>query len=136
MKRSLESRRIRRGLDKWLDDVSEETGREPRWTAVELILLDLISDAIDRKVGLATIADSADDDLKAKTKLMAEVRLTDAHIARLTKDLRVRAAPSSSESQQSRRARRAANARWHPPGATGRLGSVPYRAGGGYGVGE
>ena len=86
MKRSPESRRIRRGLDKWLDDVAEDTGRDPHWTAVEVIQGWAGTRRV-RKVGLAAMVEASADQLDGPAKSVAtDGYSTTLNIGRLTAD--------------------------------------------------
>jgi hypothetical protein len=84
---SSEARRVRRELDKEPAATAAATGRNLAWSAAELQVLELITAAIDRKVDLSTIYAEAKDP-KARAKLAAEIRLTEAHIARLLKQIK------------------------------------------------
>jgi hypothetical protein len=75
--------------------------------------LDLISAAIDRKVDLS--ADYAvATDAKIRVKLSAEVRLLEAHIARLLKQVKTELPTPTS--RVSEKARNAALVRWQKQG--------------------
>jgi hypothetical protein len=106
---------MRRELDKLLAAVSEETGVELVWDATEVEVIGLIMSAIDRKVALNRAYEAAADDPKLQLKVSGELRLTEAHIARLARQVWP-APPSTRRSEittaRSGKARRAANARW------------------------
>ena len=106
---SPEARKYRRDLDKLLAQVAVASGRQLAWSPTELLLLDQIMDAIDRRVDLAkcyAVADHAD----ARVKLSSEQRLLEGHIERMTR--RVTVELPKPVSRRSEKARHAANVRW------------------------
>jgi hypothetical protein len=107
--RSAEARRIRRELDKELSAAAASSGSPLVWTAQDRVVLDLISAAVDRKVDLADVYAEAAD-AKARVKMSAEIRLLEAHVARLIKQ--VRTDVPQPETMTTIKARRAAQARW------------------------
>ncbi len=116
-KRSSEARKLARDLQKELDAHADANGINLAWSVPEQATIKLVQDQIDRKVEL--LADySAAQDEKARVKLSAEVRLLEGSIGRLLKliDTQPKVGPASPvpvvESQESRRARHAAEARW------------------------
>ena len=86
--RSSEARRMRRELDKQLAAVSAATRQKLTWTPEEAAVLDMISNAFDRKTLLEARLPLADDD-KALVKLSGEIRLLEGHAARLLKSIRI-----------------------------------------------
>ncbi len=107
---SSEARRVRRELDKELAASGAASGRNLVWSAAETQILDLISAAIDRKVDLS--ADyAAAADAKLRVKLSGEIRLLEAHIARLLKQ--VKTDLPQPMTRVSQKARNAALARWN-----------------------
>ncbi|BCO63533.1 hypothetical protein MINTM006_34830 [Mycobacterium intracellulare] len=95
-----------------LAENSEFHGEDLAFSAAEEAVLELVADAIDRKVDLsAQYADT--DDAKLQLKLAVEIRLTESAIAKLLKQIRtdVPAAPEP-QSHVSRKASQAAKARW------------------------
>ena len=115
-KRSSEARKLARDLQKELDEHAEANGVCLSWSVPEQATIELIQDQIDRKVELLSDYSAAQDE-KARVKLSAEVRLLEGSIGRLLKLIdtqpKVKAAPVPVvESQESRRARQAAEARW------------------------
>lgn len=114
MARSLEAKKMRRELDKQLAKVSSIVGQPASRTAAEEAVLGLSSDQIDREVELFEAYRAAPDQ-KVQVKLSGELRLLEASIARLLKQVEPsRPAP---ESATTVKARRAAESRWR-----GRLG--------------
>src|SRR5690606_12876363 len=107
--RSLEAKKMRRELDKQLGKVAAIMGLPASWTAAEEAVLGLISDQIDRKVELSEAYQSAPDH-KVAVKLSGEIRLLEASIARLLKQ--VEPVPPAPDSAKTVKARHAANARW------------------------
>lgn len=109
--RTDEAQRVLTALDAELKGNGDQLGQSLRWTAAECALLDLIGDAIDRRVGLQKMYEDADgDDAMAKARLAGEIRLIEAHLARLLKQ--VRTDLPAPPSRRSEKARRAAYARW------------------------
>ncbi|SDC26025.1 hypothetical protein SAMN04488581_0404 [Mycolicibacterium neoaurum] len=83
-------------------------GRPLQWSTAEVEVRRLIAETIDRKVDLASRWADADD--KTALKLSGELRLLEASIARLLKQ--VKTDMPVSPTQKSQKAARAANARW------------------------
>ena len=106
---SSEARRLRRELDKQLDAAARQSGRSLRWSPSELQLLELITDAIDRKVDLQKDYAAAED-AKARVQISTEVRLLEGHIERMLR--RVKVEVPQPVTRRSQKARDAANARW------------------------
>jgi hypothetical protein len=115
-KHSPEANKMRRDLEAMRAAVSQAVGREQAWDATESKVIDLIVSAIDRKCALQNDLDQAAD-AKARVKLAAEVRLTEAHIARLVKQVQPKMPKAAPSTVQGRRAQRAGNMRWGNVGA-------------------
>jgi len=110
MAHSPEARRVRRELDKQLAATSAATGRDLVWTPQDKVVLSLIQAAIDRKNDLQQIYSAAVDEPKLRVKLSAELRLVEAQLARLVKQIKTdMPAPMSRRSQK---AQAAALVRW------------------------
>lgn len=109
---SAEANRMRRDLDELLAVVGEASGKELAWDAAEAKIIDLLMAAIDRKCALEQRLSEAAD-AKAYVKVAAELRLTEAHVSRLVKQVQPQMPKTiKPPTQQSSRARRAANVRW------------------------
>lgn len=95
-----------------LAENAEFHGEELAFSAAEEAVLELVADAIDRKVDLSAQY-AACDDAKLQLKLAVEIRLTESSVAKLLKQIRtdVPAAPEP-QSNVSRKASHAAKARW------------------------
>lgn len=108
-----EANKMRRDLEELREAVSRAARRQLTWDATEAKTIDLIIEAIDRKVALQQRLADADDD-KAAVKLASEVRLTEAHIARLLQVVKPKPpkATGAGTSRASQRGQRAANVRW------------------------
>lgn len=108
--RSAEAEAVLRSLDEQLALVGQERGEQLEWSPQERFQLDLLVAEIDRTVDLTSMYDGCGDDVKLKVKLSAELRLlrqsTARMIASIKTELPERPTPTS------RKARRAANARW------------------------
>jgi hypothetical protein len=104
-----EARRVRRELDQQLAASAASSGRSLQWSAQDRALLALISAAIDRKRDLtADYAEAAD--AKTRIKASAELRLLEASIARLLKQVSTEI--REPVSRRSQKAQAAAFARW------------------------
>jgi hypothetical protein len=79
------------------------------WTAADRELLTMIADCIDRRVDLAEHYAKAVD-VRSRVKLSAELRLLEASLARLLRQ--VQTDVPAPESQTTIKAQRAARARW------------------------
>jgi hypothetical protein len=84
-------------------------GVELVWSPQEVEIIDMICRQIDRKVELDAYQDA--EDVKAKVKLSAELRLVENSIARMLQQVKIEV-PAQSESLRTIKARRAARARW------------------------
>jgi hypothetical protein len=110
MARSAEARKLLRHFDSELAAASARRGDTLVFTPQEHAVLGLISAQIDRKVDLKRLYAKADD-AKTLVRLSAELRLLEASVARLLKQVNVdMPAPSSLRTQK---AQRAAHARWN-----------------------
>lgn len=108
MRHSSEARKMLRALDAELADVSRRLGRPVEWSERDRAVLELIASNIDRKVDLSARYCDAED-TKVRVKLSAELRLLEAALARLLKQIDPEPAVPSPRSVQ---ASRAAHARW------------------------
>jgi hypothetical protein len=104
-----ESRRVRRELDKRLAETGAATGRDLVWTPQELVVLSLIQATIDRKVEM-TRDYAAAVDAKMRLKFSAELRLVEAQLARLVKQIKTDVPQPMS--RRSQKAQQAAFKRW------------------------
>jgi short-subunit dehydrogenase len=104
-----EARRVRRELDEQLAASAAASGRTLVWTAQDRAVLELIASAIDRKNDLQRYYEAADE-AKTLAKISAELRLTEASIARLLKQVSTDAPQTMS--LRSVKAQRAVRARW------------------------
>jgi hypothetical protein len=105
-----EARRVRRELDEQLAAASAATGRDLVWTAQDRVLLSLIASAVDRKCDLQRDYAQAEQ-AKTRVKISAELRLVEAQLARLVKQ--VNTDVPGPMSLRSVKAQRAARARWN-----------------------
>ena len=80
------------------------------WSAAERAVLELIAGAVDRKVDLEARYDAAQDDIKLLLKLSGELRLIEANVARLLKNVNTDVPPEPTT--VSRKASAAAKTRW------------------------
>lgn len=111
MARSEGARKLLRELDSELAASSERTGTTLVWTAADRAVLDAVAANIDRRVDLTADYQSSTEP-KVRVKLSAELRLLEGALARLLKE--VKTDIPTPEPQATIKARRAANARWHP----------------------
>jgi len=109
MAKSSEARRILRDLDKQLAASSERSGRTLAWNAQERAILAQISSILDRKAEFLDLYEAAED-VKAKLKLSAEIRLLEQAAARLIRGIETDIPEPTS--LRTIKARRAAHARW------------------------
>lgn len=104
-----EARRVRRELDQQLAATAAATGRDLVWTAQDRVVLSLIQAAIDRIGDLQRDYAQADQ-AKTRIKISAELRLVEAQVGRLVKQVKTDVpAPLGLRSVK---AQRAARARW------------------------
>lgn len=104
-----EARRVRRELDQQLAATAAASGRDLVWTAQDRVVLGLIQTAIDRKHDLTADYAGATE-AKTRVKISAELRLLEAAVARLVKQVHTDIpAPMSRRSQK---AQAAARVRW------------------------
>lgn len=111
MKHSRQARKVLRELDAELAASSERTGTTLVWTAADRVILAAIAANIDRRADLSAEYESCTEP-KIRVKLSAELRLLEGALARLLREVHTDA--PTPESQTTIKARRAANARWHP----------------------
>ncbi len=108
MRHSAEARKMLRALDSELAEVSQRLGQPVEWSERDRAVLELIASNIDRKVDLSDRYSEAED-TKTRVKLSAELRLLEAALARLLKQIDPEPAAVSPRSVQ---ASRAARTRW------------------------
>ncbi|WP_159842397.1 hypothetical protein [Nocardia sp. CY41] len=108
MRHSSEARKMLRALDAELSEVSRRLGQPVEWSERDRAVLELIASNIDRKADLSDRYSEAED-TKTRVKLSAELRLLEAALARLLKQIDPEPAVTSPRSAQ---ASRAARARW------------------------
>ncbi len=106
---SPEARRTRRELDKRLAAVGAASGRDLYWTPQEVQILDLITDAIDKRADLQADYLAATDP-KTRVMLSTEIRLLAGAIERLLR--RINTELSAPMSRRSQKAQAAARVRW------------------------
>jgi hypothetical protein len=104
-----EARRVRRELDKQLAASAAASGRDLVWTAQDRVVLSLIAGAIDRRRDL-TADYAAATEAKIRVKLSAELRLLEAAVARLGKQVDTEIPEPMS--RRSQKAQAAARVRW------------------------
>jgi hypothetical protein len=104
------ARKLRRELDQELAANSAAAGTELYWTAAELAILERIACTIDHIQDLSSDYARAETP-KLRVQIAAEIRLQDGLLARLLKLVRTDVT-NTVESPATRRARRAAQARW------------------------
>src|ERR1700694_174985 len=114
MAKSAEARKLLAEFASYLAASSARRGETLSFTPQEQAVLGLISAQIDRKVDLKRMYAKAADDPKVLVKLSAELRLLEASIARLMKQ--VQGDTPVQHSATSREATKAANARWNRGG--------------------
>lgn len=107
--RSAKAEAVLRSLDEQLALVGEQRGEELEWSPQERFALDLLAAEIDRTVDLAAMYESCDD-VKLKVKLSGELRLLRQSTARMIQQIKTEL--PERETPTTRKARRAANARW------------------------
>ncbi|WP_157224295.1 hypothetical protein [Nocardia paucivorans] len=108
MRHSSEARKMLRALDAELEAVSLRLGEPVEWSERDRAVLELIASNINRKVDLSERYTDAED-TKTRVKLSAELRLLEAALARLLKQIDPEPTVTSPRSVQ---ASRAARARW------------------------
>lgn len=95
-----------------LAENAEFHGEDLAFSAAEEAVLELVADAVDRKVDLAAQY-AACDDAMLQLKLAVEIRLTESSVAKLLKQIRTDVpAAQGPQSHVSRKASHAAKARW------------------------
>jgi hypothetical protein len=111
MKRTAEGQRLIDELDAELAASAAQAGRTLSWSAAERAIIAMAADATDRRQDLAAAYESAGD-VKDRIKIGRELRLMENAVARLL--AKISTAAPAPETLRSIKARRAANARWHP----------------------
>jgi hypothetical protein len=107
MARSAEARKVLRDLDKQLAASSERSGRTLAWSAQERAVLVQVGSILDRKAEFLELY-AATEDVKAKLKLSAEIRLLEQAAARLIRGIETELPqPMSLRSVKAQRAARA-----------------------------
>jgi thiamine phosphate synthase YjbQ (UPF0047 family) len=114
MAKSPEARKVLAEFESYLAAASVRRGETLSFTPAETAVLGLISAQIDRKSDLKRLYAKAAEDTKVLVKLSAELRLLEASIARLMKQVQVDMPVQ--QSATSRKATKAANARWNRGG--------------------
>jgi hypothetical protein len=94
--------------------VGQERGETLEWSPQERFQLDSLAAEIDRTVDLAAMYDACGDDVKLRVKLSAELRLLRQSTARMIREIKTELPERPSPT--TRKARRAANARWRRGG--------------------
>ena len=102
------------GLDVELAASAKRAGRPMGWSTADTTLRELIASTIDRRTGLQRLYEAATDPALA-LRLSAELRLLEASIARLLKQVKI--AMPAAQSKKSQKASQAAHARWDRSGA-------------------
>jgi hypothetical protein len=105
-----EAVKLRANLDNQLASAAAASGADLEWSAQELQVLDLIASSIDRKCDLQKQYKLAAGEPKLRVKISAEMRLLEAAVARLLRQVDTEA--PQPESFRTIKARRAANLRW------------------------
>lgn len=101
-----------RELEKEKDSAAAQLGLTLDWSASDTAILGQISSILDRKAELLALYRAVpDSDVKVKVKLSAEVRLLEQAAARLVQQVKTEL-PAAVVSPTTRKARRAADARW------------------------
>jgi len=109
-----EARRVRRELDVQLAATAAASGRHLVWTPQDRVILGLIASSIDRKCDLQRDYSAASEP-KIRVKVSAELRLLEAAVGRLIKQVKTDSpVPMSRRSQK---AQQAALVRWSKPDA-------------------
>lgn len=112
-------------LDDELAAVAAAAADKPRrkkltWSADEAALREVVAETIDRKVDLRRRYE-ATDDVHAAVKLSSELRLLDATLTRVLKQLKpAMAMPAAPTPRRSQKASQAAKTRWERDAAMGR----------------
>lgn len=99
-----------RSLDEQLALVGQQRGEELEWSPQERFQLNLLAAEIDRAADLASLYDACGDDVKLRVKLSAELRLLRQSTARMIQAIKTELPERPSPT--TKKARRAANARW------------------------
>jgi hypothetical protein len=104
------AKRFLAALDAELAENATSSGRELSWSAHDLQIRDLIGDALTRKSDLQAVYDRSPDDPKLRIKLSTEMRLLEANVGRLLRQIGTEA--PQPETRTTQRNRAAANIRW------------------------
>jgi hypothetical protein len=107
--KSAEARKVLRALDRELAEAGSSQGVNLVWSAAEASILAQIASVLDRKADFLE-AYAAADEVKARLKISAEVRLLEGLSARLVRMVKTDLAQP--ESMVTVKARRAAKTRW------------------------
>ncbi|MFZ0712631.1 hypothetical protein [Mycobacterium sp.] len=105
------ARKLRRELDQELAANAAAAGAELYWTAAELAILERMSCTVDHIQDLTSDYTRAES-TKLRVEVAREIRLQDGLLTRMLKLVRTDVTNPAAESPQTRRARRAAQARW------------------------
>jgi hypothetical protein len=114
MRRSTEAKNLLADLDAELAESGVAAGQTLVWSAAESAVIDAAASAVDRKVRFTRDLDKAET-ITARLAISVEIRLLEAHIARLLKQVRTdlpQAQRHGLMSTTSRRASKAATSRW------------------------
>ncbi len=107
-KHSKAATELRERLDAELAAVAQDAGVTLAWSAVDLELINASCNVLDRITDLQGAYNVADG--KLAIRIASEIRQSEAHLERLLRRIKVEV--PQAESQTTRKARRAANARW------------------------
>lgn len=109
MRRTTKATAVLANLDSELADTAKRLGESLSWSAAERELRDILARTIDRRELLHGMLDKAGTP-KECVRLSTEIRLLNASIGKLLKEIRTE--PSAPESRATVRNRAAANVRW------------------------
>jgi hypothetical protein len=109
MRRTAKATAVLDNLDRDLADTSKRLGERLSWSAAEVELRDILARTIDRRELLHGMLDKAETP-KECVRLSTEIRLLNAAISKLLKEIRTE--PTAQESRATVRNRAAANVRW------------------------
>ncbi len=109
--RSPEARKVLRELDKELVQAGSRLGQALVWSAQETAILAQISSILDRKHDFLAAYEAAED-TPLRLKISAELRLLESTAARLVGQVKPDVPALVRESFSTKKARKAANARW------------------------
>ncbi|WP_445168246.1 hypothetical protein ACTXG7_02305 [Mycolicibacterium sp. Dal123E01] len=115
MRRSAEAKHLLADLNSELAESVVAAGQALVWSAAESAVIDAAANAVDRKVWFSRQLDKAET-ITARLAISVEIRLLEAHIARLLKQVRTDLPQAQRQpgpmSTTSRRASKAATSRW------------------------